>query len=200
MAETYLDKKKRNDAMEEEKNHIIFGLMAGIILVIVGGLNWLSAQGPWETVCVCVAALGIAFVLLAIVVPALLKYPYKAFRFFGNTMGKVLFAVLLTVLYVLLILPIGLLLRRKREAQGYYAWGEEPPEPRSAFAQIEEKEGPAQKQGRASYFGIAYRLLSVFIANRKYILIPIVIILVIAGLILFFVSSNVMTAFIYTLF
>ena len=198
MAESYIERKKRRDAIEEEKNHIIFGLMGGIILMLVGGLNWLSAgQGFGEIVCVCVTALGLLLVLLAIVVPALLRYPYKAFRFFGNTAGKAVFAILLTALYVLLILPVGLILRRKREAQGYFTW-EQPPAPRSLFRTIDHT--AAAKTGKASYFGIVYRLLSIFAANRKFILIPIVIILVIAGLILFFVSSNVMTAFIYTIF
>jgi len=199
MTETYLERKTRRDAVEEEKNHIIFGLMGGIILMLAGGLNWLTATGAWEIACICIAALGLIFVLLAIVVPALLKYPYRAFRFFGNTMGKTIFSVILTVLYVLLILPVGLLQRRKRESQGYFTWEQPPPEARSMFADLARIGGP-EKAGSASYFGIAYRLLAVFAANRKFILIPIVIILVIVGLVLFFVSSNVMTAFIYTLF
>ena len=198
MRETYLEKKARIDAMEEEKNHIIFGLMGGTIQMIVGALNWLTAAGAWEVVCVCVAALGLLLVLPAIVVPAFLKYPYKAFRFFGNTMGKVIFAVILTALYCLFVLPVGLVLRRNREAQGYLSWEQESPEPRSLFADIDRS--ATQKTGRASYFGIVHRLLAVFAANRKFILIPIVIILVIVGLVLFLVSANVVTGFIYTIF
>jgi len=115
-------------------------------------------------------------------------------------MGRIIFSVILTALYILFILPVGLFLRRKRETQGYFTWGQTPPAPRSMFADINQRKSPALKTGKASYFGIVYKLLSVFITNRKFILIPIVIILVIVGLVLFFVSSNVMTAFIYTIF
>jgi len=200
LAETYLTKKKRSDAVEEEKNRIIFGLMGGIILIAFGALNWLSATGLWEIACVCLAALGLLLVMLAVVVPAFLKYPYKAFRFFGNTAGKVVFAVVLAVLYFVFILPVGLILRRKREAQGYFTWKNTPPKPQSLFVAVTQTDGSATKKRKASYLGITYQLFSVFAGNRKYILIPVVIILVIVGLVLFFVSSNVMTAFIYTLF
>jgi len=196
--EPYIERKKQRDTMEEQKNESIFGLMGGLILMAAGALNWLSATGPWEVVCICIFAIGFIFFLLGIVVPAFLKYPYRAFRFWGNAAGKALFAAVLAVLYCLLVFPIGLFMRRKREEQGYHSWNKEPPKPRSMFADI--KQTQPLKKTKASYFGILYSLLSVFIINRKFILIPATIILVIVGLVLFFVSSNVVTAFIYTIF
>jgi len=195
-----MERKKQSDAFEELKSQIIFGLMGGAILMAAGALNWLSSyKGPREIACICIFTLGAVFFLLAVIVPSLLKYPYKAFRFFGNTVGKAIFAAMLAILYFLFIFPVGLFLRRKREAQGYFAWDGAPPQPRSMFADIVQTHGPPHA-AKASYFGILYKLLSVFAANRKYILIPAVIVLAIVGLILFFVSSNVMTAFIYTIF
>ena len=200
MKKTYLELKKDRDILEKEKNQIIFGLMGGIILMAVGALNWLSSgPGVWEIVCICIAALGVIFFLLAIIVPAFLKYPYKAFRFWGNLVGKVLSAVVLAILYFLFIFPVGLFLRRKREEQGYFSWGDARPQPRSMFADLTQSENQPDS-AKASYLGILYRLLVLFAANKKYVLIPAVIVLVIVGLILFFVSTNVVTGFIYTLF
>jgi len=196
----YMERKKQNDEMEELKNETIFGLMGGILLVLVGALNWLTAQDFWETVCLCAAALGLLFFVLGIVVPAALKYPYKVFRFWGNLVGKVIFAVVLAALYAVLIFPVGLLQRRKREAQGCCSWDKTPPELHSAFVDIMQTDNPKAKSGRTSYFGILYQLFSGLVTNRRFILIPVVVILVIVGLVLFFASSNVMTAFIYTLF
>ena len=113
---------------------------------------------------------------------------------------KTLFAALLTILYCLLIFPIGLLLRGKREAQGYVCWDQARPEPRSMFMEINQVDTHMQGAAKASYFGVLYRLFSIFIANKKMILIPALIMIVLLGLILFFVSSNVMTAFVYTIF
>ena len=200
MNKSYIETKKERDAFEEEKNHIMFGLVGGVILVLAGALNWLSTTGFWAVVCVCVFALGVLLLLFALAVPSLLKYPYQAFLFWGNLVGKAVFTVILTILYCLFILPVGLLLRRKRQAQGYFAWDETRPEPRSLFTELPQTDRAKAKTGKASYFGILYNLLSVFVANRKFILIPVVILLVVVGLILFFVSSNVLTAFIYTLF
>jgi len=200
MKKTYIELKKDKDILEEEKNQIIFGLMGGIILMVLGALNWLtSGPGVWEIVCICIAALGAVFFLLAIIVPAFLKYPYKAFRAWGNFVGKILFSFVLAILYLLFIFPVGLFLRRKREEQGYFTWDGTPPPPHSIFADLTQSENQARTT-KASYLGILYRLLALFAANRKYILIPAVIVLVIVGLILFFVSTNVVTGFIYTLF
>jgi len=197
---TYLEKKKRGDALEEEKSRIVFGLAGGVLLMLAGALNWLNCEpGPWEIVCVCVFALGAILALLAVVVPAFLKYPYIAFRFWGNLVGKVIFAAVLAVIYCLLVFPAGLLVRRKRGAQGYAVWDQTQQQPRSMFTDTAGTDG-FSRQARASYLGILLRLISGFAANGKYVLIPAVIVLVIVGLILFFVSSNVATAFIYTLF
>lgn len=198
MAESYLERKKRRDDMEELKNETIFGLMGGILLMLVGAVNWLMATGLREVACVCSFALGFLAFALAIAVPSLLKYPYKAFRFLGNAAGKAVFAAVLTVFYFLLVFPIGLFLRRKREEQGYFTWNAAQPKPRSTFLGIPRAAG--SKAGKASYFGILYNLVSGFVTNGKAVLIPVVVILVILGLILFFVSSNVITAFIYTIF
>jgi len=200
MAESYIERKKQRDALEEQKNHIIFGLMGGVILAALGVFRWLSATGIWELLYPLIAGIGLLFILLAIVVPIALKYPYKAFRFFGNCVGKAIFAVILTILYIVIIFPVGLLLRRKREAQGYFAWDQAQPKPRSMFAELEQAQDRASKSKKATYLGIVLNLFSGLLTNRKYILIPAVVILVIVGLILFFVSSNVVTAFIYTFF
>ena len=204
MAEqSYLQRKRQNSAREEEKNQIIFGLMGGVILMIAAALTWLSSQkGLREIVCIFIFALGVLFFMLAIVVPSLLKYPYKAFRFWGNLVGRAVFTIVLTILYFLLVFPVGLLLRRKRAGQGYYAWAQAQPKARSMFIDIAQTDihNDSPMAMKASYFLILYKLLAVFIANKKYVFIPVVVLLTIAGLILFFVSSNVMTAFIYTLF
>jgi len=201
LTEPYLERKKQRDDLEELKNKSIFGLMGGVILMVAGALKWLSTERPWDIFYVCVFALGAVFFILGFAVPDLLKYPYKAFVFWGNLVGKAVFAVVLTVLYFLFIFPVGLAVRKKRAAQGYFVWEQDAPEPRSMFRETAETESRGKsKAGRASYFSITYKLFSAFAANGKYILIPAVIALVIIGLILFFVSSNVMTAFIYTIF
>lgn len=200
MKKSYLELKKDKDALEEEKNYSVFGLMGGIILMAVGALNWLSSgPGKWEIIYICIAALGLIFFLLALIVPTFLKYPYKVFRAWGNLVGKAVFVVVLAILYFLFIFPIGLLLRHKRETEYYFTWGDNPPKSRSVFADLAQQETKVHA-AKTSYLGILYRLLALFVANKKYILIPAVVVLAIVGLVLFFVSANVMTGFIYTIF
>jgi len=199
MTATYLEQKQRRDAMARRKDESVFGLVSGLLLLSAGAIRWLSAADAWDIASLCLAGLGLAFFLLGMAAPSLLRWPYRGFRFFGNLMGKAVFAVVLTALYLLLVLPVGLLSRRKRLAQGYVTWDKTPPKAQSMFADWNPT-GSGGKDGGSSYFGILYRLLALFIANRKIILIPVLVVLVLVGLILFFVSSNVVTAFVYTLF
>ena len=82
-----------------------FGLlMAGVLLLVGGWLWWKSAaSGPW--------VLGAAALLAAIglAVPAALKPFYKGWMILAVIMGWVMTRVVLTLVYYLVLTPIGFL-------------------------------------------------------------------------------------------
>jgi len=186
---TYLERKAQNDANELEKNQTIFGLMAGAILMLVGFLAWLAVTPSiWSVLLLCAIGLGAVLFLLSVAAPALLKYPYKGFRAWGNFMGKVIFTLVLAVVYVLFVFPVGLMLRRKAQA----------PSPSSQFRPISQENIPSA--AKSSYFGVMQKLLSLFMLSKQYMMIPVLILLALLGLLFFFVTSNVVLAFVYTIF
>jgi len=197
---TYLEQNRSRAERELEKNRSIFGLMGGTILVLFGGLAWLSATpgSIWSAVFVGLVALGFVVFALGLIAPALLKYPYKAFRAWGNFMGKAVFSIILAVIYVVFVFPVGLLLRNKRGESGYAAWQQPSSCSRSTFCDIANIE--TSNIASTSYLGIMHRLLCAFVANKQYVLIPVVVVLVLLGLVFFFISSNVVTAFVYAIF
>jgi len=195
----YLERKKQNDEKELEKNHIIFGLMAGFILIVVGFLLWLTVTSRlWAMMLLCVIGLGGVLLLLAIIAPALLKFPCKAFRAWGKLMGRVIFTAVLVMVYFLLIVPVGLGMRRKQENQGYAQWNETPPKLCSTFCAMPNI-NPTQAE-KTSYFNIVQKLLALFVASKHYLMIPALIIMVLLGLVFFFTTSNVVLVFVYAIF
>ena len=103
-----------------------FGLlMAGVLLVVGGWMWWKSAAGwPW---------IGGGAVLLAIIglaMPMILKPLYRVWMIFALILGWVMTRVILTLVYFLVVTPIGYLgralgeqflhLKRSSESDTYW--------------------------------------------------------------------------------
>lgn len=205
MTESYLQAKRRREACEEQKGEIVFGLLGGFLLLVLGVMNnWpIDRQFGFFTVMSYVfIAAGLCFILVAVVVPALLKWPYKGFVFLGRKIGGAVLMVLLTVIYGLIVLPVGLLFRHKRKQAGFYSWTGSFPYKDASFETMGAKEQkgfespvPAQLPGKI------YMLFETLVRNKRVFLIPAAVLLILLGLILFFAASNIVfNFFIYTLF
>ena len=102
-----------------------FGLMIGIVLVLIGGLNlWRHhTQGIYFV------GAGALFILLGLAAPACLKSFQKVWMTLAALMGWLMTRVILCVLYYTVVTPIALFaqgVRRrffgkdKREVQSYW--------------------------------------------------------------------------------
>lgn len=200
MTETFIEKYSKKKVIEERNNEILFGLIGGTLLSSGGFLKFLTSEGPLMYGCIVVCVLGICVFLVAIIVPSVLKYPCKAFLFLGNKTGTIVFTVVLTVVYSVLILPVGLLLRNRRQRYGFYCWEGSFCEDETAFETLKTHKSTESGFTRSSFLWSLYRVFGTVTHNKRYFLIPAIIILVLAGAILFFVSSNVVVYFVYPLF
>lgn len=95
-----LDKSKFNDRKEWRK----FGINVGVIFLIVALIQLIFGKEHW------LFFLGIsAFLfLLGLVLPVVLKPIFILFSYLGMVMGWIMTRVILTVLFYLVITPIGL--------------------------------------------------------------------------------------------
>ena len=89
-----------------------FGLLfAGVALVACVFLYYRKADfNPW------LAGVGALFLLLAVLAPAALKPVYRAWMTFGSVVGRINAVLLLTLVYYLIVLPMGLIMRM-------FGWG-----------------------------------------------------------------------------
>jgi hypothetical protein len=137
----------------------------------------------------------------AVVVPQALAWPERVWTALARWQGWLVMTVLLTIVYFALIWPAAGLSRRK--TRGFVSWNDEPPPLVSAWETIDVAELGADDVGRKRYRSLPVLLASVvsfFVRRRNYVLLPILVLLIILGLALYFAQSSVVAPFIYTLF
>ena len=103
-----------------------FGLLMAVVLLLVGGWLWWKSAATWPWVLGAAALLGV----IAIAAPMLLKPFYRVWMIFALIMGWVMTRVVLTLVYFLVLTPIGLLgrvfgeqflhLKRSKDSDTYW--------------------------------------------------------------------------------
>lgn len=85
-----------------------FGLSVGAVLALIGGLLlWRGRVVAAEMV----GTIGVVLLLLGVVRPALLKWPSAVWWRFARTLAYVNARIILTLMFALVLFPIGVLWR-----------------------------------------------------------------------------------------
>lgn len=202
---SYLQIKQRREVYEDQKGEIVFGLLGGFILLLFGIMNNWPIYGSFNLFAImslAIIATGLCLIFLGIVAPSLLRLPYKGFVFIGKKIGNALLLVFLTVIYGVMVLPVGLIMRKKRKSLGFFSWSGDFPYKETSFEEIETAENNGFEGSiKSPFLKNIYKLFGTLVRNKRAFLIPAAVILVLLGLILFFAASNVVfNFFIYTLF
>lgn len=205
MIDSYLEKKQQREAYEDQKGEIVFGLLGGFILLVLGIMNNWPIYGSFNVFAVMsylIITVGLCLILLGIVAPAFLRLPYKGFVLVGKKIGSAVLMVLLTVIYGVIVLPVGLFVRKKRKHMGFYTWTGDFPYEETAFEVIKDRaQQDFESSIKSPFIRNIYKLFGTLVRNKRMFLIPAAIVLVLLGLLLFFAASNVVfNFFIYTLF
>jgi hypothetical protein len=85
-----------------------FGLVVGVALAIAAATTGRRHGVVWAAALGASAAL---LVVLALAAPALLRWPADAWAALGKLLGRVTTPILLTVVFVVVVVPIGVLMR-----------------------------------------------------------------------------------------
>ena len=204
----YLNDRKKRLELEEISDLAIFGQVGGLIFCWLSGTAWINLcwfePSKWlnygrvlSPLMVLIFAFGLYMIFCGVIIPQWLNWFYKIFSYIGNKIGEIIFKILLTILYVIFVIPIGIIYNKHRQKYLYAFWDDKYP--------YDEREGftdwkPADTSNKKGMAGTSLKLFGMLVNNGQYILIPVVIFLIALGIILFFVSSSVMAPFIYTLF
>jgi hypothetical protein len=116
-----------------------FGLLMAGVLLLAGGWLWWMSAASWPWLLGGAALLGV----IGLVLPMVLKPIYRAWMIFALMMGWVMTRVILTLVYFLVVTPIGYLgralgeqflhLKRSDESDTYWVRKTGPPRQKSDY-------------------------------------------------------------------
>lgn len=85
-----------------------FGLSVGAVCVATGALSWWRSHLPAATIFVAVGTVLMGF---GVVAPAILRVPNRLWWRFAQTLGWINTRVILTLFFLLVLTPVGVLMR-----------------------------------------------------------------------------------------
>ncbi len=198
---SYLARRQARLALDALKRDIVFGLvisgMMGAVglwhsYFVVGGMDW-----PW----LALSWLGAVGILVSLILPSAWSLPQKGLGALVRGVGGALFGVLLGLVYVLLITPLGWLLRRIKGDAPIYQWSDRPPRAMEGWhpkeVLFETGQGVGRRPGGIAGF---VHVIEFFARRGHYLFLPTLVILTALGLVLFFVKTSALAPLIYTLF
>ena len=182
------------------RRQIGYGLVVGWILSLVCGFFFccLASRAAW--VWGGLMVVGWMHLLLAVVLPQALAWPERAWSTLAQWQGKLIMALLLTVVYFTLLWPARKL---RRSEPSFVRWRDRLPQLPSAWQPLdllELESGAISRDRQRSLPLLLAAVIGFFFRRGHYVLLPILILLLVLGLALFFVQSSAIAPFIYTLF
>jgi hypothetical protein len=199
----FLDRHLWREQSRELTQQIVLGYGIALLLIMVGAYKVFLKVGAWDAAWRTAMWLGVAAAAATIVTPLVWAWPQRLLRGVGNALGHILMSVVLTAVYFLAIWPVGALLRALKGTHPIYAWN---PTPAAGMEGWSDKKFPydlpasQRERGRSSRRTGLLKVL-VFFARRGYVIfIPVLIVSVSFGIVLFFLKTSALAPFIYTLF
>ena len=89
-----------------------FGILIGFGFPIV--IGWLLPEITGHSFKVWTLWVGVPGLILGIIMPHLLIYPYKGWMILGNVLGKINSKIILGLVFLLVLLPIAIIMRISR--------------------------------------------------------------------------------------
>jgi len=178
-----------------------YGLVMGWMLTLVAGFIFFCVPNRFDWLWSGLIVLGLVHLAAAVTLPQMLAWPQRAWMTVARFQGWLIMAILLTLVYFCLIWPASRLSRRR--TQGFVFWNDTPPRSPTAWEPIDLAETELSMAGGQQVRSLPLLLASVigfFFRRGNYVLLAIVILLVILGLVLYFVQNSAVAPFIYTLF
>jgi hypothetical protein len=200
-SENYLDRREARIAALKLKHQIVFGYGVGAVLVFLGGFRCYLVAGTNRPLWQFVLWIGASTLLVTLLFPSIWTLPERGFRWIAGKIGHVLFLLVLSIVYFLMICPGGWWLRRRQGVVVICEWTDNRPSGKGWQPKTISTITHHDASSRRRYLLFQpFLVLGFFIEHRTYFLVPVVIILIVLGLILFFVQTSALAPFIYTLF
>lgn len=94
----------------EKRDFRNFGITVGLVLIVISAFLFWKSKDSFEIILVS----GLALLVLGLMIPVVLKPVYWVWMVFGAVLGWIMTRVILSVLFYLVITPIGIVSRLSR--------------------------------------------------------------------------------------
>jgi hypothetical protein len=198
---TYLHRLALRREAAAVRQQTAYGLVMGWVLLVVAGFLYFCVPSRLDWLWAAIMAVGGLHLAAAVLLPQSLAWPERAWIGIARWQGWLVMTVLLTIVYFALIWPASYFSRRR--TRGFVTWNQEPPRSSTAWEAIDLVEPDSALARGGRYRSLPLLLAGVvgfFFRRGDYVLLTIVILLVVLGLVLYFVQSSALAPFIYTLF
>lgn len=199
---SYMERRAARLAFHRLKKEVGFGMVISSLLLGVGAWRYFVVIGANDRLAAAAAVLGAIGWVLTLVVPSVWSLPEKALGLLVRQVGGALFAALLTLVYGVLMVPVGVLLRAISGPGPIATWdggapagGLEGWRPKEVTCEVQ-----VSRRGKPSLAMRFVAVLQFFVRRGHYVFLPTLVIVLALGLVLFFVKSSALAPFIYTLF
>lgn len=180
-----------------------FGLVVGWVLFFGGAFGYYCLRLVPDAVFVGCMGLGIIVASIAVVLPQTLSGASRVWIWLARWQGWVVMTALLAILYFVVFWPAGSWQRWRRGSRPFYHWGDSPPADLVGWEHLEDTGSEAivsQGARNRSLVAIIGATVSLFVRQRNYVAIPVIVLLLVMGLVFYFVQTSALAPFIYTLF
>lgn len=192
MTDNYINLKKEKETLKATKDNYFFGICFGSILILISFCKLIFSINTtkYDIFYILLMVFGALIIITAIIYPNLLSILKKFLSKIFNFIGTIIFDIILTIIYFLLVCPFGIFIKKKQENNSIS---------NSTFVDYKYDSSIININKHSFIYQISK--LFKFFFNEKYImLIPVLIILIIIAVLLIFVQSSAIAPFIYTIF
>jgi len=185
----YLEQRKLRLAESTRSELKLWGATLGMIITLASCFNYflVPSDSPlidqsWHIL----IWVGLAVFALAFVKPSSLNIIQRPLKTVGHFIGNLLLQIILTILYFVIVTPLGAIMRIFRKELSTGNW--------------ENKKIHSALQKRVSLWAYPFYIIYFLIENKAFIIIPLVISLLFIAMTVFFLQTPVVAPFVYTVF
>jgi len=203
MRASYLSRLRERTAFLALKRQIVLGLVGGWLLVLLGGFRHLYVATARDATSFALLVVGAALFAAGLVWPQGLAVVERGIRAATGWIGKGILLAFLSLTYFLIITPVGVVWRGVRGGDPFYAWTGEAPAAMQGWVPksvVDDRRSASSEAAMRPLSSQLFVVIGYFVRNGHFVLVPVVVFLLLAGLVLFFVKSSALAPFIYTLF
>jgi len=202
----YLKRLRQRETDMSLKRVATLGVVGGLLLILLPGMRYLFKAEANNDLCRTLMIVGAALLCLGLFLPHILKPIEKPIYGATSWIGKIIMTVLLGVLFLVFVTPVGLAIRALKGKAPFFRWGMEKNPDQDRFEGWVDKISNADKRAvndkvtAKNLLLQPFSVVSYFVSQGQWAMIPVLILLLMLGLLLFFAQGSALAPFIYTSF